>query len=188
MKKRVHAATHASAKHNVLEVVRNTVQVLLMMEVRACRLPVQSCYHYRGRMMNATRRGVCCKAGHSLIVPRTLRSFGRFERCERCPREPPSVIHMSQSHLWEALLGGTVGQRRGTKRHGEIPEVMFWGFGMLSSDAFPGHTHQNHKGTYGRYLWRSCLKCHENMKDTIDSCRYNRIRERVIFAICMGTM
>ena len=161
VKRRVHAASHATAKHNVSEVVRKTVQVLLTMAVRACRLAVHSCNHYRGRMMNAMRRGVCCKAGHSLIVPRTLRSFGRFERCERCPREPPSVIHMLQSHVWEALLRGTVGQRRGTKRHGEIPEVMFWGFGMLSSDAFPGHTHQNHQGTYGRYLWRSCLKCHE---------------------------
>ena len=44
------------------------------------------------------RRGVCCKAEHSPIGPRTLRSSGRFERCERCPGEPPSVIHVAQSH------------------------------------------------------------------------------------------
>ena len=95
VKKRVHAATHPSAKHNVLEVVRNTMQVSLPMEVRACRLPVHSCYHYRGRLMNATG----CVLQSRALTHRTLRSFGRFERCERCPGEPPSVIHMAESHL-----------------------------------------------------------------------------------------
>ena len=132
------AATHASAKHNVLEVVRNTMQVLLLVEVRACRFSVHSCYHYRCRMMNATRCVLQLAHCTTYVV-----FFGRFERCERCPREPPSVIHRAQSHPIGALLSGT-GQRRGTKRHGEIPVVVFLWIGMPSSDALHGHMAESH--------------------------------------------
>ena len=136
--KRVHAATHASAKHNVLEVVRNTMQVLLLVIVRACRLPVHSCFHYRGRMMNATR----CVLQSRALTHRTtyVAFFWAVRKMRAMSKKPPSVIHRAQSHLWEALLRGTVGQRRGTKRHGEIPEVVFRGIGMLSSNALLGYT------------------------------------------------
>ena len=167
VKRRVYAATHASAKHNVLEVMRNTVQVLLTMEVRGCRLAVHSCNHHRGRMMNATR---CVLQSRARTHRTTNVAFFWEDQKIRTVSKRAAKRH---PHVAVSFVGGSSSRHSGAAARNETPWRNSGGDVLGDWNAFIGCFPRTHSSKSPGNIWsifmEIMVEMSRNMNDTIDS-------------------